>query len=138
MNYKQALDLAIEKHSKQRRIGSNLPYIEHPIAVASKFKDETHRIVAILHDTLEDTTLTMYELIKNYQPDDEIIDALKAITKEPNETYIHFILRIKQNKIAKQVKIEDLQHNLSDLGKGNLREKYLMALYILDDSMYFL
>lgn len=80
----------------------------------------------------------MYELVRDYRPSDEIIDALKAITKEPDETYIHFILRIKQNKIATHVKIEDLRHNLSDLGKGNLREKYLMALYILNDSMYFL
>jgi (p)ppGpp synthase/HD superfamily hydrolase len=132
MNYNQALELAKLYHYGQFRRKSGLPYVTHPIAVANKFKDETHRIVAILHDVLEDTTLTMYELIRNYRPSDEIIDALEAITKEPDEIYINFILRIKKNKIATQVKIEDLRHNLSDLGNGNLREKYLMALYILD------
>lgn len=131
MNYKQALELATIKHDGQYRKGTHQPYITHPIAVTSKFEDETHRIVAILHDTLEDTDLTMYELIRDYRLSDEIEDALRAITRDPNETYLNFILRIKENKIATNVKIEDLKHNLSDLGKGNLREKYIMALYIL-------
>ena len=92
INYKQALDLATQKHAGQYRKNSHDPYIIHPITVASKFEDETHRIVAILHDTLEDTDLTMYELIRDYRPSDEIIGALRAITKEPSETYLNFTL----------------------------------------------
>lgn len=136
INYKQALDLAIREHVGQYRKGTYEPYITHPIAVASKFEDETHRIVAILHDTLEDTDLTMYELMRDYRPSDEIIEALRAITRNLDETYLNFILRIKQNRIATDVKIKDLHHNLSDLGRGNLREKYIMALYILHHEDY--
>jgi hypothetical protein len=89
------------------------------------------KIVAVLHDTLEDTDLTTYELVRDYRPKAKVLDSLEAITKTEGQTYLDFILQIKKNKIATAVKIEDLNHNLSDLGRGNLREKYLMALYIL-------
>jgi (p)ppGpp synthase/HD superfamily hydrolase len=131
MNYKQALELATQKHKDQYRKNSHDSYITHPIAVASKFFSKTYKIVAILHDTIEDTDLTIHDLIRDYQLIPEIINALEAITKKSEETYLNFILRIKKNKIATAVKIEDLEHNLSDLNQGNLREKYIMALYIL-------
>lgn len=130
MNYKDATKLATRKHKGQYRKGGGL-YISHPLAVAERFDDEDYKIVAILHDTLEDTDLTTYELVRDYRPKAEVLEALEAITKTEGQTYLDFILQVRKNKIATAVKIEDLNHNLSDLGNGNLREKYLMALYVL-------
>jgi len=137
MNYEQALKLATKMHDGQLRKNSGLPYITHPIAVADVFRGihnyycDICRIVAILHDTIEDTILTLDELDKKYAPNRDIINALRAITKTEGQTYLDFILQVKENEIATCVKIEDIKHNLSDLKDGNLKEKYLMALWIL-------
>lgn len=134
MNYKDAVKLATRKHKGQYRKSGGL-YILHPLTVAEKFDNEDYKIVAVLHDTLEDTNLTTYELVRDYRPKDEVLEALEAITKTEGQTYIDFILQVKKNKIATAVKIEDINHNLFDLGNGNLREKYLMALYILGEQI---
>lgn len=131
IDYKTAVELATRCHRHQYRKNSGEDYITHSLAVAKKFDDDTHKIVAVLHDTIEDTDLTFYELARDYRPDDGIMDALKAITKVDGQTYIDFIIQVKKNEIATAVKVEDLLHNLSDLENGNLREKYLMALWIL-------
>jgi GTP pyrophosphokinase len=144
MDYNDALELATRKHDGQYRRYTGEPYISHPIAVASNFIDQYDMftdecdytntncaIVSILHDTIEDTDLTIETLKTDYNPNDYIIDALIAITRNDGEPYLKYILRCKRNKIATEVKIEDLLHNLSDLEKGNMRDKYIMALYIL-------
>ena len=64
MNYEEALELATRMHSGQKRIKTNEDYIMHPIAVANKFSAEEHKIIAVLHDTIEDTTLTL-KILKN-------------------------------------------------------------------------
>lgn len=130
MNYREALKLATKKHKGQYRKNTREPYISHPLAVAKRFDDDDYKIVAVLHDTLEDTDLTVPELMR-YNIKSELLNALMIITKSSFQTYLDFVLQVKKNKIATAVKIEDIKHNLSDLGNGNLREKYLMALYIL-------
>ena len=137
MDYEDALKLATKMNEGQYRKNSGLPYITHPIAVADAFHyscwyhRDTCRIVAILHDTIEDTSLTFDELNKLYAPSIDVMDALKAITKTEGQTYLDFILQVRKNRIATYVKVEDIRHNLSDLEDGNLREKYLMALWML-------
>ena len=144
MDYNDALELATRKHEGQFRKHTGEPYISHPIAVADKFVDDTlaedgiiHidedcRLVAILHDTIEDTDLTVHALRYEYGLDEHLIESLIAITRKESETYLDFILRCKGNKNARGVKIEDILHNLTNLEKGNMRDKYAMALYILD------
>ena len=68
-------------------------------------------IVALLHDTLEDTDTSVEEL-KALGCDNEIIDAVIAITRKHTETYFEFIVRVNNNDIAKLVKIKDLEHNM--------------------------
>lgn len=133
MNYEDAVKLATEKHRGQYRKHSGEPYISHPLAVAGQFDDEDHKIVAVLHDTIEDTNLTIAELIDEHGMSPKLTDALAAITKRNGQTYIDFVLQVRQNLIATDVKIKDIEHNLLDLKNGNLKEKYLMALYILCD-----
>ncbi len=111
---------------------SELPYIVHPIAVADKFKDETRKIVAVMHDTLEDTKLTSFDLTTRYKFNMNIVMAIKILTHRDDQSYLEYILGCKDNDITKDMKIEDIKHNLSDLKPGSLRDKYMLALYILE------
>ena len=131
MNYNEALKLATEAHKGQLRKYSGFEYITHPIAVADRFKDESHKIVAILHDTIEDTRLTIDQLI-SMGLDIKLVDSINILTKKENQDYLDYILLVKNDKIAKRVKIEDIKHNLSDLKDGCLKSKYNLALYILE------
>lgn len=131
MKYIEALKLATEKHKGQKRKISGNDYITHPLAVADKFNDEDYKIVSILHDTIEDTDLTLDDL-RNHDLSEELIFYVDILTKKDYQSYLEYILLTKKYKITKEIKIEDLKHNLSDnpLTKCS-GDKYLMALYIL-------
>jgi len=131
MGFRQALELAKEYHYGQCRRGSNLPYITHPMAVAEMFDDEDYKIVAVLHDTIEDTKLTLWDLSDKHMLDMNLVLALDRLTRKEGQTYLDHLLRCKELDVSRQVKIADLNHNLSDLKPGGLRDKYIMALYIL-------
>ncbi|MFA7287464.1 MAG: phosphohydrolase [Melioribacteraceae bacterium] len=103
-----AIDLANRVHSGQLDKGGQ-PYIFHPLRVASKFKDEKYRIVAILHDILEDGG-EINDVSYNFS--NYILNAILAITRKENESYMDFIKRVSENEIARAVKIEDLKDNL--------------------------
>lgn len=132
MNYREALEIARLYHRGQFRKGSELPYITHPIAVADRFDDELYKIVAILHDTLEDTALTSFDLSFRYKLGMNAVMAIQLLTHYKDAPYLDYILACKNNDISKAVKIEDIKHNLSDLKPGTLRDKYMLALYILE------
>lgn len=132
MNYNQALELAKKCHNGQFRKRSGLPYITHPIAVADKFEDEDYKIVAVLHDTIGYTELTSHDLLNEHGMDINLILSLECLTKRKDEMYLDYILRCKVFDMSRYIKIADLNHNLSDLEPGTLRDKYIMALYILN------
>lgn len=111
-NTKKAICLMF-KYQKDQIGKDNLPYVFHPWHVAETMKDEERTIVAILHDVVEDTELTI-EDIQNEGFSAEVINALKLLTHNENEDYYEYIERISTNPIAKDVKISDLTHN-SDL-----------------------
>jgi len=131
---KIAEQIAREVHKGQKRtIGRREDYIEHLKRVASHFSTPESLIIAWLHDTLEDTddkTKLLKLLNKNFQS--EIVENLVVLTKDKEETYLNYILRVKDNHQAKIIKIADLYDNLEKLPNGSLRDKYLMALYILE------
>ena len=128
--------IATFAHEGQIDKGGN-PYIEHPVYVSNAFSDETHKTVALLHDVLEDTFVTE-STIRNLFGD-EIADAVVALTRADDETYLQFIYRVKENDIAKAVKLQDILHN-SELSRiPNPTEKdfkrlnrYKEALKILE------
>lgn len=128
--YSKALELAMKYHEGQKRLKSGLDYIIHPIAVADKFNDEDHKIVAVLHDIVEDTEMTIEELI-GLGFRGNVVMSIDLLTKKKDQNYLQYLMRLKKNEVAREVKIEDIKHNLSDLEKGNMKDKYLLALYIL-------
>ena len=94
-------------------------------------------IVALLHDVVEDTPITLDDLRdKGYS--DEIIVAIDALTRRTDETYSAYIERLSNNKLARRVKIADLQHNLDPertkmLDNASLQNRYRNALQKLTD-----
>lgn len=106
----KALQLATKAHKGQIDKGGN-PYISHPIAVSMMMRSGDEKVVALLHDVVEDSDIT-FEMLEDYGFSNEIIDAIRSITKCNGEDYNDYITRVKQNPIARKVKIEDLKHNM--------------------------
>ena len=90
-----------------------LPYFNHLFKVYGGVSSYDEKIVALLHDIVEDTNITFDDLEK-FGYDNNIIDALKVLTKNKVEYYPDYIDRIinSNNKIAVSVKLSDLKHNM--------------------------
>jgi GTP diphosphokinase / guanosine-3',5'-bis(diphosphate) 3'-diphosphatase len=107
-----AVTVATRSHKGQvRKDGTD--YISHPVRVAVRCETKKEKIVALLHDVVEDTDVTLDEL-RELGFDKEIIDAIDAITKRPGERYADFILRCKANPLARKVKLADIDDNMED------------------------
>ena len=118
------------------------PYVKHLKAVADQC-DGKAKIVAWLHDVLEDTQIdyvTLKYALNYFLGDcaDDVCRAVLAITKLKRESYDCYLERVKSNPLAREVKIADLKHNLGlsrlpeitdkDLERA---EKYRKALEFL-------
>lgn len=105
--------IATGAHYGQVDKGGN-PYIEHPKTVASLVMLEDEKIVAWLHDVVEDTNITLADLMPFFEP--IIIAAVASITRGKDEPRDEYLKRVKADPIATRVKIADLRHN-SDLSR---------------------
>lgn len=108
--YDLALLIAIRAHEGQKD-KSEREYVMHPIRVAERCKDSRAKIVALLHDTIEDTNITADYLRSEGFPE-EIIGAVLSVTKQEGESYEDFVCRAAENPIGKEVKIADLEDNM--------------------------
>lgn len=106
---KKALKISFEAHKNQLD-KSGIPYVYHPYEVATGVSTEAEICVALLHDVVEDTLITFEDLIAEGFKN-EIIDALRIMTHNENTPYFDYVRKIKQNPIAKNVKLADLKHN---------------------------
>ena len=111
---KKALRISFNAHKNQLD-KSGMPYVYHPFHVAEQMKDEYSTSVALLHDVVEDTDITLDELKSNEFPDD-VIEALSLMTHSDDVPYLDYIRNLKDNPIARRVKLADLAHN-SDLSR---------------------
>ena len=111
----RAIVIATEAHSGQRDRGG-APYILHPLRVMMAVETDEQRIVAVLHDVLEDCPeWNPARLIcEGFSPN--VISALMTLTKRSGETYEGFIERVKVDPLAVRVKLADLADN-SDLSR---------------------
>lgn len=117
---------------------AGVPYIFHPIHIAEQIDTENSCIVALLHDVVEDSDITIDYLSKYFS--EEVMAALKILTKNENDDYVEYIKRVKTNKLATKVKLKDLKHN-SDLTRLDIvtdedRErstKYINAIRYLEN-----
>lgn len=110
-SFEDALALAARAHKGQYDL-AGAPYICHPMRVALAQTDERARIVAILHDVVEDTPIT-YEDLAEAGFGAEIIAAVEALTKRPGEKRIDAAVRAKAHPLALQVKLADVADNMN-------------------------
>jgi (p)ppGpp synthase/HD superfamily hydrolase len=104
-----AINIAIFAHKTQVDKGGH-PYIFHPLRLMIKFENEIEKIVAVLHDVVEDSDFSLEDLRSEFS--DEIIDALDHLTRRSTEEYDAFISRVMQNQLASKIKMADLQDNM--------------------------
>jgi (p)ppGpp synthase/HD superfamily hydrolase len=112
-----AILLAVKAHRGQvERDGS--PYVLHPLRVMNGVTTDTERIIAVLHDVVEDTDTTLDDL-RQMGYSDEIVAAIDCVSRREGESYEAFIQRIKPNPLAVRVKLCDLMDNM-DIRRAGL------------------
>ncbi len=92
---------------------SGIPYILHPVHLAEQMTDEYTTIVALLHDVVEDTFVTMDDLRAEGFPE-EVLEAIGLMTHTDGSPYLEYVAAIKKNPIATAVKLADLRHNMDE------------------------
>ena len=122
MNLERAIQIAVEAHAGAKDRGGKA-YILHPISVMMRCETDEEKIVAILHDVVEDTDWT-FEALRQEGFSETIIKALKTVTKNSeDEDYDEFIQRSLKNEIGRKVKIADLKENLDVTRIGELTDR---------------
>ena len=107
-----AIALAAHWHRGQRYPSlTGEPFILHPLRVMLQVDSEGARIVAVLHDVLEDTACSVVDL-RRAGYSEQVIEALDHLTRRDSEAYEPYIERIAGDTLARQVKLADLKDNL--------------------------
>ena len=118
-----------EKLHKGQVDKSGKPYMDHPARVAGRLESPEAQVVGWLHDTVEDTGLSLMEIEKEFGP--ETAAAVDAVSRRDGEAWEDYLQRVKANSIARQVKISDLidNSNLSRLAHVGMRDVERQAKY---------
>lgn len=132
--------LLAEKYHAGQYDKNGAPYLFHVYDVACGVHTEDEICVALLHDILEDTKCSE-ETLRCHFPD-KIVEAVKIMTHSKKDSYIEYITKVKQNPIAKQVKLSDIRNNtredrmsnLDEYTKARLLNKYKSALELLSEN----
>ena len=134
----KAMGIAYRAHHGQLDY-NGIPYIFHPIHLAEQMDDEISCCVALLHDVVEDTTVTLADLELEFPP--AVTQAVDLLTHREGVDYFDYVRAIRANPIALRVKLADIAHNAdqtrcigSGLTEGDLhrwQQKYSKAREIL-------
>lgn len=115
----RAMQVAYAAHHGQAdKLG--VPYIFHPFHLAEQMSDEATTCVALLHDVVEDTSMTVAELARLFPP--EIVEAVRLLTHDKTVDYFDYVRKIATNAIATAVKLADLAHN-ADPARASLTDE---------------
>ena len=110
----EAAKALAEKMHEGQTDKSGMPYITHPMRVAGRLRTPEEQVVGWLHDTVEDTDLTLADVRAQFGP--ETAAAVDAVSRRDGETWEEYLDRAKANPVARRVKISDLIDN-SNLGR---------------------
>ena len=128
MDLEKAIKFMKQKHSGQKR-KQGTPYYTHPLAVAKLLKDKgfsiEYQVAGLFHDLLEDTDASYEEIIA--LSNEEVADVVRLVTKTDGYVISEYVGNIKQNEMARMVKIADRIHNLSEspMASRKFQEKYI-------------
>lgn len=111
MDIEVAITIALKAHKGQVDKGGN-PYILHPLAVMNRVETIEEKIVAVLHDVVEDTEVTIDQL-RETGFSEEILEAINLLTRAKEDSYEEFIDKTLKNRIARNVKIADIKENMN-------------------------
>lgn len=130
-----AIDLALiilgcSAYGQKQRSGEG--FAEHPLQVATTdIQSRTKRMIAILHDVVEDSDWTLEDL-QDVGFSDRVIRGVDGVTRREGEPYLDFIVRCGQSgDDAITVKTSDLKHNSDHTRYRNVGETPKQALYNL-------
>ena len=136
---KLAMKIAYEAH-KDQVDKSGLPYIFHPFYLATQMDTEETIIVALLHDVIEDSDITLIEL-QQYGFSNNVLDALILLSHKESIPYPDYVQKIKSNDVARKVKLPNLKHNSDTARLESVDdkvieriEKYSKAMHLLEDN----
>ena len=137
--YDRVESIAKKYHSNQTDLGNN-PYMNHIKSVVDGVSLIEEKIIAYLHDTLEDTDMTMGKL-RQYRVPEFIIAHVNLLTHEKEEDYFEYVRRLRHYPLAKAVKLADLKNNMDTSRLKKITEKdkervkkYKKAYKILKES----
>lgn len=121
----KAIEIATQAHRGQFDKGG-MPYILHPIWVMNKVRHHgiLAMIVGILHDTVEDTDITIEYLAEKGFPE-EVLEALELLDFRDTDYKARIKLIFNTNELARIVKLADLEHNMKPQRLKGLRPKDL-------------
>ena len=106
----RAIEIAARAHAGQvDKAGA--PYILHPLRLMLSLQGEHERMAAVLHDVVEDTSLTFADLQREGFPP-AVVDAVRALTKLPGEGRIAAAHRAAADPVARAVKLADVGDNM--------------------------
>lgn len=120
------------------------PYAMHCLRVMMGVDDPLAQQVALMHDLVEDTPVTLDELReRGFSP--EVVEAVDLVTHKPGDSYAEYVVRIKPHRLARAVKMSDLRDNAS-LSRALLREdqkerdlkrmqRYILSYQFLSDRL---
>ena len=129
----RAIELAKQHHKGQTdKVGK--PYINHPLRVMNQMKSEDEKIVAVLHDIVEDTDISLNDL-KNEGFSEEVVSAVECLTKQDGENYDSYIERISFNPLAVKIKLADLEDNRDLTRLPQVTDKDLERLEKYDKAL---
>lgn len=135
----RALVIAALAHAGQQDKGGS-PYVLHPLRMMLKLETEQERVVALLHDVLEDSALTVDEL-REAGFTDEVLEAVQILTRRPGESRMDAAVRAAQNPLTLAVKLADNADNLdlkripepSEADQARLKEYRRIRRYLLQE-----
>ncbi len=109
----RAIEIAVAAHAGGTdKLAAAVPYVTHPLALMQSVESVPAKIVAVLHDVLEDTSVTVNDL-REAGFSAEVIEGVQAVTRLPGESYADFVVRCGKNPLGREVKLADLQHNFN-------------------------
>lgn len=93
------------------------PYINHSLRIMEQMSTETEKMVAVLHDVLEDSQYSIYDLKECGFPR-EVIECVDQLTRNNDVTYFEYIDDISTNEICSKVKLAEIEDN-KDVNRVN-------------------
>ena len=136
--------LLVATHFRDVQDADGEPYVMHCLRVMMGVEDPRAQVAALLHDIVEDTGVTLEDLTeKGFST--EVVSAVDLLTHRDAVSYAEYVVELKENPLARQVKLSDLRDNFSprrvlyraDRRKRDIErmERYVLSYQFLSDQI---